>query len=108
VRALALAAPSATPVVAKVPQLEQLGMTGATMTSWVIMIGPRGIPAEITAKLNAAINEAISEPDVRDRLLKAGIETYTPANPAGTGAYLKQEVERYRSYQSELGDRLTK
>ncbi len=108
VRALALASPSATPVVAKVPLLEQLGMPGASMTSWVIMIGPKGIPAEIVTRLNTAINEAISEPDVRERLLKAGIETYTPANPAGTGAYLKQEVDRYRSYQSELGDRLTK
>jgi tripartite-type tricarboxylate transporter receptor subunit TctC len=108
VRALALASASATPVVATVPLLEQLGITGATMTSWVIMIGPKGIPAEITARLNAAINEAISEPDVRERLLKAGIETYTPASPAGTGAYLKQEVERYRSFQSEIGDRLTK
>lgn len=108
VRALALAAPSATPAVAKVPSLDQLGMAGAAMTSWVIMIGPRGIPAEIVARLNAAINEAISEPDVRERLLKAGIETYPPANPAGTGAYLKQEVERYRGYRSELGERLTK
>jgi tripartite-type tricarboxylate transporter receptor subunit TctC len=108
VRPLALASPSATPAVAKVPLLEQLGVKGAAMTSWVIMIGPKGMPADITAKLNAAINEAIKEPDVRERLLKAGIETYQPADPAGTGAYLKQEVERYRGYQSELGDRLSK
>ena len=108
VRALALAAPSATPVVAKVPLLETLGVKGAVMTSWVIMIGPRGLPAEIVAKLNAAINQAIGEPEVRERLLKAGIETYQPADSAGTGAYLKQEVERYRGFQSELGERLTK
>jgi tripartite-type tricarboxylate transporter receptor subunit TctC len=108
VRALALASPSATPAVAKVPQLEQLGVKGAVMTSWVIMIGPRGMPAEIAARLNSAINQAISEPDVKERLLKAGIETYAPANPAATGAYLKQEVERYRGYRGELGDRLAK
>ena len=108
VRPLALAAPSATPLVATVPLLEQLGMKGATMTSWVIMIGPRGIPAEIIARLNKAINDAISEADVRERLLKAGIETYPPASPAETGAYLKQDVERYRTFQSELGERLTR
>jgi tripartite-type tricarboxylate transporter receptor subunit TctC len=72
------------------------------------MIGPAGMPAEIVARLNKAINDAIAEPDVKDRLLKAGIETYPPATPAETGAYLKGEVERYRTYQSELGDRLTK
>jgi len=108
VRALALALPSATPAVANVPLLDKVGVSGATMTSWVIMIGPKGMPADITARLNSAINRAISEPDVRDRLLKAGIETYTPADPAGTGAYLKQEVDRYRGYKDELGDRLTK
>lgn len=108
VRALALASPSATPVVANVPLLEKVGVSGATMTSWVIMIGPKGIPAEITARLNAAINEAIKEPDVRERLLKAGIETYTPTDSAGTGAYLKQEVEKYRGYTGELADRLSK
>ena len=108
VRPLALAAPSATPLVAKVPLLEQLGMKDTTLTSWVIMIGPKGLPADIVKRLNGAINEAIAEPDVKERLLKAGIETYAPATPAETGAYLKQDVERYRTFQSELGDRLTK
>ena len=108
IRPLALAAPSATPLVAKVPLLDQLGMKGTTMTSWVIMIGPRGMPVEIVARLNTAINNAIAEPDVRERLLKAGIETYPTATPVQTGDYLKQEVERYRSFQSELGDRLTR
>jgi tripartite-type tricarboxylate transporter receptor subunit TctC len=108
VRPLALAAPSATPAVAKVPQLEQLGLKGVSMSSWVIMIGPAGMPADVVGKLNAAINAAIKDDAVRERLLKAGIETYTPATPAATAAYLKQEVERYRSYQSELGERLTK
>ena len=108
VRPLALAAPSATPLVAKVPLLEQLGMKGANMVSWVIMMGPKGMPPEIVAKLNKAINEAIVEPDVKERLLKAGIEVYPPTSPAGTGDYLKEEVARYRSYQGELGERLTK
>ena len=108
VRALALAAPSQTPLVAKVPLLDQLGMKDTTMTSWVIMIGPKGLPAEIVTRLNKAIVEAIADPDVKERLLKAGIETYPPATPAETGAYLKQDVERYRGFQGELGDRLTK
>lgn len=108
VRPLALAAPSATPLVAKVPLLADLGMKDTTMTSWVIMIGPRGLPPEIVARLNGAINEAIAEPDVKERMLKAGIEVYPPATPAETGLYLKRDVELFRSFQSELGDRLTK
>ena len=54
------------------------------------MIGPKGGAAEIAERLNVA---------------KAGIETYPPAE---SGDYLKQDVERYRSFQSELGERLTR
>ena len=108
VRALAIAAPSATALVKDTPQLESLGFSNTTMSSWVIMIGPAGIPAEIVAQLNGAINLAIGDPAVREKLLKAGIETYPPATPAGTGSYLKGEVERYRGYKGELGDRLVK
>jgi tripartite-type tricarboxylate transporter receptor subunit TctC len=107
IRPLALAAPSATPLVAKVPLLADLGIKD-TMTSWVIMIGPKGLPAEIVNRLNGAINQAIAEPDVKERMLKAGIEVYAPATPAETGKYLAQDVARYRTFQSELGDRLTK
>ena len=39
---------------------------------------------------------------MKGRLLKAGIETYAPATPAETGAYLKQDIERYRTFQGEL------
>ena len=88
--------------------VDKLGMKGANMVSWVIMMGPKGMPPEIVAKLNKAINEAIVEPDVKERLLKAGIEVYPPTSTAGTGDYLKEEVARYRSYQGELGERLTK
>ena len=108
VRPLALAAPSATPLVSKVPLLADLGMKDTTMTSWVIMIGPKGMPEAIVARLNAAINAATAEPDVKERMLKAGIEVYAPATPAETGLYLARDVERYRSFQGELGDRLTK
>jgi len=108
VRALALAAPSSTTAVGAVPSLETLGFPGTTMTSWVIMIGPKGMPDDVVVKLNAAINEALRDPAVRERLQRAGIETYTPATPAETGAYLKAEVERYRAYQGELGDRLSR
>jgi tripartite-type tricarboxylate transporter receptor subunit TctC len=45
-------------------------MKETTMTSWVIMIGPRGLPTEVLSRRNAAINQAIAEPEVKERLLK--------------------------------------
>ena len=73
-----------------------------TPTSWVISDRPQGYCRDRRQAWNGAINEAIAEPDVKERMLKAGIETYPPATPADTGLYLKQDVERYRSFQSEL------
>lgn len=67
VRSLTLATPSATPLAAKVPLLEQLKMTDTTMTSWVIMFAAR--PSHRNRRpLNGAINDVISEADVRELL----------------------------------------
>jgi tripartite-type tricarboxylate transporter receptor subunit TctC len=106
VRALALAGPSATKTVADVKSFDALGLPNATASSWVIMMGPKGLPADVVTKLNAAINEAIGDATVRERLLKAGIETYPQATPAQTGDYLAKELANYKGYQGELGSRL--
>lgn len=109
VRPLMLMAPSATPTVANVPLMGGgTGSKDSQLTSWVIMIGPKGIPAPIVKRLNDAINGAIAEPDVKERMLQAGIEVYKPASPAETSAYLHQDVDRYRTFKSEIGDRLTR
>lgn len=109
VRPLMLMAPSATPTVANVPLMGSgTGSKDSQLTSWVIMIGPKGIPAPIVKRLNDAINGAIAEPDVKERMLQAGIEVYKPASPAETSAYLHQDVDRYRTFKSEIGDRLTR
>lgn len=109
VRPLMLMAPSATPTVANVPLMGGgTGSKDSQLTSWVIMIGPKGIPAPIVKRLNDAINGAIAEPDVKERMLQAGIEVSKPASPAETSAYLHQDVDRYRTFKSEIGDRLTR
>jgi len=109
VRPLMLMAPSATPTVANVPLMGGgTGSKDSQITSWVIMIGPKGIPAPIVKRLNDAINAVIAEPDVMERMLQAGIEVYKPASPAETSTYLHQDVDRYRTFKSEIGDRLTR
>lgn len=109
VRPLMLMAPSATPTVANVPLMGGgTGSKDSQITSWVIMIGPKGIPAPIVKRLNDAINAVIAEPEVKERMLQAGIEVYKPASPAETSAYLHQDVDRYRTFKSEIGERLTR
>ena len=88
IRPLALAAPSATPLVAKVPLLEQLGIKGTAMTSWVIMIGPAGMPAEIVTRLNRELNVALKDAEVRAKLNSAGLE---PAG--GTAEAFRQLIQ---------------
>lgn len=109
VRPLMLMAPSATATVANVPLIGGgTASKDSQITSWVIMIGPKEIPAPIVKRLNDAINAAIADPDVKERMLQAGIEVYKPASPAETSAYLHQDVDRYRTFKSEIGERLTR
>ena len=44
---------------------------------WFGIIGPAGVPREITTLLNKEINWALQQADVRDRMKKMGLDIHT-------------------------------
>ena len=67
---------------------------GYEANSWCGVGVPRGTPMEIVARLNTEINAGLAEPAIRARL--AALAT-TPIfyTPAGFGAYMAAEVEKW-------------
>lgn len=57
-----------------VPTLAEAGVPNAGAEVWFGLFAPAGVPREITARLNAAIAKAVADPEVKDRLVKAGAE----------------------------------
>jgi tripartite-type tricarboxylate transporter receptor subunit TctC len=62
--------------------IAEAGFPGFSITSWMGVIAPAKLPAEIAAKLNAEINALIAEPGMIERIRATGAEPKggTPAD----------------------------
>jgi len=95
-RGLAVSALQRHPLFPAIPTLDEVGLAGFEITTWNILVGPRGLPPEIAATLSNAVRAALSEGNTAERLAAAGVDAATPATPEATRAFLVAEVAKFR------------
>jgi tripartite-type tricarboxylate transporter receptor subunit TctC len=61
-------------VAPNVPTMAEAGMPGYETSTWGGLLAPAGTPKAVVAKLNTEVNKILQMPDVRQRLMDAGIE----------------------------------
>ena len=94
-RAIAVTTSSRSALAPDLPPLgEALGVEPFDLRAWTGMFGPANLPADVVGKLSAAINDALTNPDVRARLLAAGIEP-NPLPPGPTAAFIQEQFESW-------------
>lgn len=90
-----------------IPTLADSGLPGFDLANWFAIIGPRGMPEATVTALNRAIQAALAEPQLRDRLLTAGVAPWTRDNsPAAARAYFVAEHAKFRDIVARTGIRL--
>ena len=94
-RALGVCTAQRSVVLPQVPTVAEAGLPGYEATNSVGMLAPAGTPREIVAKLHQEIVRILALPDVKDRLLVAGIEPAPPMTPEQFGDYLRAEVAKW-------------
>jgi tripartite-type tricarboxylate transporter receptor subunit TctC len=57
-----------------VPTLAEATGTQYSMTAWNGVVAPKATPKAVITRLNQAANKALADPEVRERLEKAGIQ----------------------------------
>jgi tripartite-type tricarboxylate transporter receptor subunit TctC len=72
-RALAVTSAKRTPLAPELPAVAEV-LPGYESNTWFGLYGPKGLPAEVTAKVNGALNQAIAEAEVKDRFARLGAE----------------------------------
>ncbi len=102
-RALAVSTPRRHPLVPEVPTMQEAGLAGFDVTTWNILLGPRGMEAALVARINAAANAALAEPGVRERMAAAGVDAADPSTPEQARAFLAAELEKFRGIVREAG-----
>jgi tripartite-type tricarboxylate transporter receptor subunit TctC len=82
-RALGVTTLKRSPLAPELPPIADV-LPGFESNTWFGLYGPKGLPADMVNRINAAANQALSDPEVRDKLARLGIEptTSTPAQLA--------------------------
>jgi len=93
-RALAVTSPQRSPLAPDLPPVADT-LPGFESTTWFGLFGPRGLPADLVARVNAAANQAVSDPELRDKLGKLGIEPAT-GTPAQFAALVAQDAAKWK------------
>lgn len=77
-----------------VPTVEESGMKGFELVSWYGVWGPKGLPADVTARLQSEMAKVVKQPDVAQRLLTIGFEP-VGSTSAEFDKYIKDEMTKY-------------
>jgi tripartite-type tricarboxylate transporter receptor subunit TctC len=66
---------------------------GYDLGIWQSIVAPAGTPPEIVAKLHQSISKVLAMPDLRDKLLNAGIEPAGSKSPEEFAAFIRAQAD---------------
>lgn len=104
VRAIAVASPGAFPGLPGVPPVAA-DYPGFEAWAWQGIVAPAGAPPAIVAKLNEAYRRAVGNPEIRDKLVGAGIDVLQ-SSPAEMAAYVQEEGAKWEKVIRTAGIKL--
>ena len=84
------------------PAIESGVLPSYDVTTWYGFFGPKGTPPAVVAKLNKGFIETIAEPDIVERLTKAGAVP-TGSTPEAFGAFMAGEFAKWNTVREKAG-----
>jgi tripartite-type tricarboxylate transporter receptor subunit TctC len=101
-KAIGVAAAARNPMLPDVPTLGEQGYPGTVVDNWYGLLAPAKTPPEIIAKLNQAVRTALTDPVLRDKLVKLGAVP-VGSSPEEFAKFLKEEFDRMGKVIREKG-----
>ncbi len=94
VRALAITTAQRSSLVPDLPTVAESGYPGFESVAVYGFFAPAGTPAAIIKKLNTDINAVLLDPELKDKLLKVGIEV-AGSTPEALAAFVDKEIAKW-------------
>ena len=94
VRALAITTAARSSLVPDLPTIAESGYPGFESVAVYGFFAPTGTPTAIIKKLNADINAVLLDPELKDKLLKVGIEV-AGSTPEALAAFVDKEIAKW-------------
>lgn len=85
----------------EVPTAAEQGVP-VVISGWHVLAAPSGTPREVVVRLNRALNAVTSRADIRERLLKAGVQPAT-STPEEAQAMVRAEWQRWGEVARKAG-----
>jgi tripartite-type tricarboxylate transporter receptor subunit TctC len=86
----------------KVPTLIEQGLA-VDVTGWHVLQAPAGTPPAVIGTLNRALNAALKRPEVRAKLLKAGVTPGGDSTPQQAQALVQDNFRRWAEVTRKAG-----
>jgi tripartite-type tricarboxylate transporter receptor subunit TctC len=93
-RPIAVTSPSRFFALPDVPTMAESGLAGYSVTGWLGIAGPAGLPAAFVSKVNAEVGAILAQPAVIQRLRALGADM-TPTTPEGFKARVADDVAKW-------------
>lgn len=94
IKALAVTTSRRISVAPEIPTFAEAGVPGYESIGWFGAVAPAGTPAPIISRLNAEMAAALAAPEVRERVLAAGVEPLTDT-PQEFAAFIRAENRKW-------------
>ncbi|AZG15829.1 MULTISPECIES: Bug family tripartite tricarboxylate transporter substrate binding protein [Cupriavidus] len=96
VKAIAVTTAKRSTLLPDVPTAAEAGYPGIDADTWLALVAPRGLPADVKQKLEKALAEVMADPDTRKQLTQAGFEP-VEGNGAAVSALINKELPLMRA-----------
>jgi tripartite-type tricarboxylate transporter receptor subunit TctC len=98
--ALAVASDKRIAAMPDLPTVSEAGVPGFEAWAWQALAVPAATPRDIVTRLNAEFRKAIAMPELRQKLIDAGIDPLQ-SSPEDASAYIRSELVKWAKVISE-------
>ena len=98
IKALAVTGLERIQIFPAVPTISESGIAGFDLTNWYGMSAPMGTPAPIIEKINRIATGITNSPEIKEALLKEGINPVGPHPPAEFGRTVAREIAMWDKF----------
>ena len=102
IRMFAVAAPNRYEAMPDVPTFTEQGVQGLDLTSWIAIVGPAGMSADVVNKANALFRQALVSPEVKEIIARGAYEAW-PSTPAELRQEMRSAYDRWGEMIKQIG-----
>ncbi|NYE21914.1 Bug family tripartite tricarboxylate transporter substrate binding protein [Pigmentiphaga litoralis] len=104
-RPIGISTTSRSRILPDVPTLAEQGLTNFNLGSWMAILGPAGMPADVVQRENRQVLEALALPEVKEWFAAQDFEL-VGNSPADASKYLQSELVKHTKLVQESGAKL--